>query len=497
MKVFGSTSQSVSTDLTIAGALSAFRNGELTSVELVNACLERAEEDKELNVYITLDGEGALEAARHADEQRKSGQLMKPLSGIPIVIKDNIHTAGLRCTAGSPAFSHYVPSEDAPTVRKLREAGAIILGKTNMHELAFGVTGYNKAYNTGSSIGVRNPYDSSRIAGGSSSGSAAALGARLALGALGTDTGGSMRIPSALNGCAALRPTAGRYSNHGLIPIAQSRDTVGPMALCMSDLTLLDSVITNEYELPPIVLHELRLGVPSECWRNLDADTKERTEAALSKLQEHGVTFVPIDNAGLQALNEPVGFSVVIYEAYECMVKYLSDYGHNMSIEQLREKIGSPDVLSIYEDWVLPQKMPSSDGLVDVEPLYNAAQSSGRQVLRERYQELFTQHKLDALFFPTTAIVAPLANDDANLPSNFEYLIQNTEPAASAGIPGIQIPVGLGNSTGLPVGIELDGPQGSDRRLLAIGQLLESIIGRVPRAGSQVVLDNCNTQVDQ
>jgi Asp-tRNA(Asn)/Glu-tRNA(Gln) amidotransferase A subunit family amidase len=482
MKVFGPTSQSTPTDLTIAEAQSAFRKGELTSVELVNACLVRAEEGKELNVYITLDGKGALEAARHADEQRKSGQSMKPLSGIPIVIKDNIHTAGLRCTAGSPAFSHYIPSEDAPTVRKLREAGAIILGKTNMHELAFGVTGYNQAFNTGSGIGVRNPYDSSRIAGGSSSGSAAALGARMALGALGTDTGGSMRIPSALNGCAALRPSAGRYSNDGLIPIAQSRDTVGPMALCMSDVALLDGIITDEYELPPIALNELRLGVPSECWENLDSDTKNIAEAALNKLTEHGVTFVSIDDAGLQVLNEPVGFSVVIYEAYECMVKYLNDYGHDMNIEQLMEKIGSPDVRAIYEDWVLPGKMPSESGLIDVEPLYKAAQSGGRQALRERYQTLFIQHKLDALFFPTTAIVAPIANEEANLPSNFDYLIQNTEPAASAGLPCIQLPVGLGSSTGLPVGVELDGPQWSDRRLLAIGQLLESIIGRIKRA---------------
>jgi Asp-tRNA(Asn)/Glu-tRNA(Gln) amidotransferase A subunit family amidase len=482
MKVFESTYQSTQTDLTIAQAQSAFRKGELTSVELVSACLERAEAGKELNVYITLDGEGALDAAERVDARRKSGQPMQPLSGIPIVIKDNIHTAGLRCTAGSPAFSDYIPSEDASTVRKLREAGAIILGKTNMHELAFGVSGYNQAFNTGSGIGVRNPYDSSRVAGGSSSGSAAALGARMALASLGTDTGGSMRIPSSLNGCAALRPSAGRYANDGLIPIAESRDTVGPMALCMSDVTLLDSIITDEYDLPPIALEELRLGVPSECWQNLDEDTKELAQSALNKLKNHGITFVPIDDAGLQALNEPVGFSVVIYEAYECMVKYLSDYGHDMDINQLKNKIGSPDVLSIYEDWIIPRKMPTEDGLIDVEPLYEAAQSSGRQALRERYQELFTQHNIDALFFPTTAIVAPLANEEANLPSNFEYLIQNTEPAASAGLPCIQLPIGLGRSTGLPVGIELDGPQGNDRRLLAIGQLLESIVGRLTRA---------------
>jgi Asp-tRNA(Asn)/Glu-tRNA(Gln) amidotransferase A subunit family amidase len=133
MKVFGSPSRALLTDLTIAEALNAFQNGTLTSVELVRACLKRVEEGKELNIFVTLDGKGALKAARQVDEQRTSGRAMKPLSGIPIVIKDNIHTAGLRCTAGSPAFSNYVPSDDSPAVAKLREAGAIILGKTNMH----------------------------------------------------------------------------------------------------------------------------------------------------------------------------------------------------------------------------------------------------------------------------------------------------------------------------------------------------------------------------
>ncbi|TCB48083.1 indoleacetamide hydrolase [Acinetobacter sp. ANC 4779] len=482
MKLFEAITHSLLTDITITEAVNALCKGEMTSVELVKACLERAEQGKELNIFITLDGERALKAAQEADDQRLSGQAMKPLSGIPIVIKDNIHTAGLRSTAGTPAFSDYIPNEDAPTVAKLRDAGAIIIGKTNMHELAFGATGYNQAYNTGTGMGVRNPYDSSRIAGGSSSGSAAALGARMALAALGTDTGGSMRIPPALNGCASLRPSAGRYSNKGVIPIAESRDTVGPMALSMSDLTLLDSIVTDEFELPTIATDELRLGLPTEFWRNLDSDTEDLAQKTIDKLKSHGVTFITIEDAGLQALNEPVGFTVVIHEAYDCMVKYLSEYNHNISIEDLAKKICSPDVRAIYDEWVLPRKMPTVDGLVDVEPLYNAAQNGGRELLRKRYQELFIQHNLDALIFPTTAMVAPLANDDIYQPANFERLIQNTEPSASAGIPSIQIPVGLGNSTGLPVGMELDGPKGSDRRLLAIGQILESIIGRVPRA---------------
>ncbi|WP_324742340.1 indoleacetamide hydrolase [Pseudomonas veronii] len=482
MTVFESASVEVSTDLTIAEASEAFRNGVLSSVELVQACLKRAEAGKSLNVYVTLDRVGALQAAQAADAARQAGEPLKPLSGIPIVIKDNIHVAGLPCTAGSPAFAGFVPSEDSPSVQKLRDAGAIILGKTNMHELAFGATGYNGAYNTGSEVGVRNPYDGTRIAGGSSSGSAAALGARMALAALGTDTGGSMRIPPALNGCASLRPSAGRYSDRGVIPIARSRDTVGPMALCMADVALLDGVITGEYAMPSVLLGALRLGVPSEFWDNLDEDTYEQAMAAAETLRGHGVTLVPIEDAGLHALNAPVGFPVVIHEAYDCMVDYLRDYGHAQTIEQLAEKIYSPDVRWIYEHWVMPRKMPVDDQLVDVAPAYHVAQNGGRQALLERYQTLFERHQLDALLFPTTAIVAPLANDDVNQPSVFGRLIQNTEPAASAGLPCIQLPVGLGNRSGLPVGMELDGPPGCDRRLLAIGQLLEGLFGRVPRA---------------
>ncbi|MFC5697132.1 indoleacetamide hydrolase [Pseudomonas sp. GCM10022186] len=479
MNMFASFSRQVLSDLTIAEAQAAFRDGVLTSEELVRACLERIDEGRALNIFVTVDAEGALAAARAADAARARGEPQKALSGIPLVVKDNIHSVGLPCTAGSPAFAGFLPSEDAPAVRKLREAGAIILGKTNMHELAFGATGYNGAYNTGPDVGVRNPYDSTRIAGGSSSGSAAALGARMALAALGTDTGGSLRIPPALNGCASLRPSQGRYSDRGVIPIARSRDTVGPMGLCMADVALLDGLVTDDHGLPPVQLRQLRLGVPAECWASLDEDVRERAEAALETLERHGVTLVPIEDAGLLELNEPVGFPVVIFEAYDCMVEYLREYGHAMTIEDVAQKLHSPDVRAIYEHWVLPRKMPAGDALVDVRPIYQAARDTGREALRERYQDLFEIHALDALIFPTTCVVAPLAGEDVNLPSNFEALIRNTEPGASAGLPGIQLPIGLGSRSGLPVGIELDGPAFADRRLLAIGLVLESLFGRI------------------
>lgn len=470
-------------ELTIASAAARIAAGELSSEALMHACIDQAQARVDLNIFITLDTECALAAAREADAARAAGVPCKPLSGVPLVIKDNIHAAGLPATAGTPALATFVPSEDAPTVKRLRDAGAIVLGKTNMHELAFGGTGYNHAFHSKATVGVRNPYDMSRIAGGSSSGSAAALGARMALAALGTDTGGSMRIPCALNGCASLRPSWGRYSGKGVIPISSSRDTVGPMALCMADVALLDAIITGEAAMPPVRLDTLRLGVAKGFWANLDADTESVAKGAVARLEAVGVSFIEVPDARLQELNEPIGFPVVFGEAYDDMCTYLREQGPGISIETLYEQIASPDVKGIYKDLVLPKRTFGPDGtLVDVEPLYQEALRSGRPALKAHYRDLFERYQLDAFVFPTTPIVAPEARPEVSLPENFHLLIQNTEPAASACLPSIQLPIGLGPKTGLPVGLELDGPAASDRRMLAIGIALETVLGLIPAA---------------
>ena len=188
----------------------------------------------QLNAYISVTREEALAAARASELRYRRGTARGPLDGIPIAIKDNIWTRGVRTTAGSKFLSDFIPDRDATVVEKLRRAGAVILGKTNLHEFAYGVTTENPHYGA-----VRNPWDLSRVCGGSSGGSAAAVAAGLCIAALGTDTGGSVRIPSSLCGVVGLKPTFGRVSCYGTVPLAPSFDHVGPIARTVGDAALL------------------------------------------------------------------------------------------------------------------------------------------------------------------------------------------------------------------------------------------------------------------
>src|SRR5688572_1016695 len=261
------------TELGVVDAARLIRTGQVSSVELTQAYLARADARADLNVYVTLDRERTLAAARRADAELAAGRARGPLHGVPLVIKDNVHVAGLPNTAGTPALRRFVPATSAPVAQKLLDAGAVVLGKTNMHELAFGISGYNEAFYTAQPIGTRNPYDRTRFAGGSSSGTGAAVGGRLAPGGLGSDTGGSVRVPAAATGGAGLRPTLARYSQEGVTPISHTRDTVGPMAQTVADVALLDSVITGERVPPPASLAGVRLGVyRAYFFANLDAD---------------------------------------------------------------------------------------------------------------------------------------------------------------------------------------------------------------------------------
>ncbi|MFK4387565.1 indoleacetamide hydrolase [Bradyrhizobium sp. USDA 223] len=464
--------------LTLTEAAAGLAAGTFTSTALTREALARAKANAELNAFVTLDEAGALKAAAVFDA---AGDKTKPLGGVPIVIKDNIEVAGLPCSAGTPALRDYIPKADAPVVTKLRDAGAVIIGKTSMHELAFGISGYNTAFKTGAEYGVRNAYDRTLIAGGSSSGTGAAIGARIVAGGLGTDTGGSVRVPAALNGCASLRPTVGRYPQDGIAPISHTRDTAGPMAATMADVALLDRVIAGGDALAPADLTQVRVGLARSMLANLDADTEAAFQEAVAKMKMQGVTVVEIEMSQLAELDAQVSFPVALYEAYDDLVAYLRHTGTGLSIAALAEQIASADVKGTYDGLVIPRKLPGPDGtLVDAKPIYDAAIEIARPALQALYARSFADNRLDAIAFPTTPRVAIPSNPESSSLENFGLFIQNTDPGSNAGIPGIQIPIALGASSRLPIGLELDGPAGSDSRLLAIGMALEAAFGRLP-----------------
>jgi indoleacetamide hydrolase len=468
------------TQVSVTEAAALIRAGRVTSVDLTQAYLDKAERSKHLNAFVTLDRGQALSQARRADEERAAGRGKGALHGVPLVIKDNIHIAGMPNTAATPGLKHFIPSANAPVAQRLIDAGAVILGKTNMHELAFGISGYTEGFWEAQPIGTRNAYDPTRIAGGSSSGTGAAVGARLAPGGLGSDTGGSVRIPAALNGIAGLRPSTGRYSSQGITPISHTRDTAGPMAQTVADVALLDAVITGGTPVSAAKLAGVRLGIyRAYFFADLDSDTRAVMDATLAKLRAAGVEIIDVDMPELVALNTGTSFPVALYEAYDDLAAYLRKHNTGKTIEDIAADIASQDVKGTYAGLVIPRKVPGRDGPVDGKPLYETAITKVRPALQRHYADTFAKYRVDALIAPTTPVVAVRQGPEASALETFLLFIRNTDPGSNAGIPGLVIPGGLGPSR-LPVGVSLDGPAGSDRQLLSLGLAVEQVLGRTP-----------------
>ena len=464
------------TELSATEAAARIRAGTLKSEDLVRALVDVIERKRDLNAFITFDRERAIASAHKADTLAARKTFAGPLHGVPIVVKDNIHVAGLPSSAGTPALRDFVPTRNAAVAEKLIRAGAIVLGKTNMHELAFGITSNNAAFGP-----ARNAYDPSRIAGGSSGGTANAIAARMAAAGLGTDTGGSVRIPAALNGIAGLRPTLGRYSQDGITPIAHTRDTAGPMAREVADLVLLDSVITGARDrVTAAPLRGLRLGVCRALFfRNLDPATEQQTDAALDRLRAAGAETVDVDMPGLVDLNGKISFPVALYEARVDLTRYLKRYRPTLDLATLAGRIASPDVKGLFASSIVPGAKDAIPEKAYLDAL------AARPLLQRLYAETFRKNAIAALVFPTTPLPAAPVGDDATTLLNgaqvptFSTFIQNTDPGSNAGIPGLSVPIGR-TAAGLPVGLELDGPANSDRRLLGIGLALEALFGRLP-----------------
>jgi len=467
--------------LTSSQAVAAIRAGSLSAEAYVTTLIARAEALKDLNALITLNKAGALTAARNIDAMRKAGTALPALAGLPIVVQDNINTRDLPTTGGTPALRNVQPTANAPSLQKLIDAGAIVLGKANMHELAFGITSTNLASFAGP---VKNPYDKTRIPGGSSGGTAASIAARIAPSGLGTDTGGSSRIPAALCGIVGLRPSVGnggvqrRYTDtNAVVPISHTRDTVGPMGRTVSDVALLDSVITGR-SMPGIIgLKGLRIGVPASFWAGLDTQLSAVMAAAKTKLAGAGVVFVDVDTVGLAALNNNVSFQVALHEPIADIPAYLAATGvTGITVADIAAQVASPDVKGAF-------------GAI-LGDVFGAAYADAINVFRPQMQALyasyFTANALDAMMFPTTILPATtidVVNGSSTVSINggasadtFGTYIRNTDPGSNAGIPGLSIPAGM-TPGGLPVGLELDGSLGSDDKLLGIGMAIEVLLG--------------------
>jgi len=461
-------------DLGVREAAEAIRNGALTAEALAEALLRRCAAAAPLNAFISLEPDRVRVAARGADQQRQRGDRLGPLHGVPLALKDNIDTADYPTTAGTPGLAAHRPKRNAPIVQRLLDAGALILGKANLQELAYGPTSNNAAFGP-----VRNPYDLTRIPGGSSGGTGAAVAARLAPGGLGTDTAGSVRVPGSLCGVTSFRPSTLRWPQAGIVPISHTRDTAAPIARNVADCVLLDGVVTGgATDLVPADLSGLRLGVPrGYFWDDLDTELAHTLEAALARLREAGVVLVEGDLADVVALDAAAGFPIALYEFVTDLERYLFEHQTGLDFAGLLGQVKSPAVSKALAGLV------GADAVS--EATYREALAKHRPALQEAYRRYFRERGVAAVVFPTTPLPAAKIGEDDTVLLNgvpvptFGTLIRNLCPGSAAGIPGLTLPAGM-TKTGLPVGIALDGRESSDREVLAIGLALETVLPRLP-----------------
>ena len=444
------------------------RTGRLTAQSLVEAVLTAERRYADLNTYTTLNAYALRRDAIDADMTLKLGPPIGPLHGVPLILKDNINTWALPTSGGTPGLKDNDPGSDAPVATTLFKAGALLAGKANLHELSSGGTSNNATFGA-----VGNPYDPARIPGGSSGGTAAAVAARLIHGGLGTDTGGSVRVPAALCGVAGLRPTTGRYPSGGIIPLSPSLDTAGPIARNVADVALLDAALigdTTTLDTPSP--DSIRLGVPYDSLlANAGAEVRTVIDRALITLQQAGVTLVPVELAEIRKLTTKSFVALMGYEFRPAMMDYLERYAPDISLDELTAQIASEST----------QRMLSGgSGRAVNKNFYQKTVDEYLPELKGMNDHLFIDHNIDALAFPTTPEVAlPRTDEDSVMRDGKSVLswfyFNHTSLASVAGNPSLTLPAGLSNN-GLPVGLNLDGPPGTDRKILGIGTAIERLL---------------------
>lgn len=449
---------------------------KISPVELTKYFLALIEQhNPALHAYLTVVRESALAAAQASEKRFRAGRSRGPLDGIPISLKDNIWTRGIRTTAGSKFLGNFVPEEDATVAAKLANAGAVLLGKTNLHEFAYGITTGNPHYGA-----AHNPWDTKRIPGGSSGGSAAAIAAGLCVASVGTDTGGSIRIPAALCGVVGLKPTFGRVSVYGTVPLCPSLDHVGPLARTVGDAALMFAAIACRDPLDATTLaqprfkpfasvlhlssrlksrftkkHPLRLGLPKEYFFDgLSGEVRKSVSAAARSFEHLGAIVKEIslphicegdDASTAIALAEATN----VHQSAGWFPAHAHDYGDDV---RKRLELGR-DIRAVD---------------------YLAAQETRKRVLAD-FESVLAE--VDAILAPTVPIPAPLIGEnsvqiDSKQETVRSALIRLNRPANFTGLPAISLPCGW-TENGLPVGLQLIGRAWGEEELLMIALLFE------------------------
>jgi aspartyl-tRNA(Asn)/glutamyl-tRNA(Gln) amidotransferase subunit A len=448
---------------TIAEAAAQLRRGEISPVELAQATLARIESvNPRLNAFITVTAERALREARAAEREMQREKFRGLLHGIPLTLKDNIWTSGVRTTAGSKILRDFVPRADARVSEKLAEAGAVLLGKTNLHEFAYGITTENPHYGP-----TRNPWNTDCIAGGSSGGSAATLAAGIGFASAGTDTGGSIRIPAALCGIVGLKPTFGLVSCDGIIPLAITLDHAGPLTRSVADAAIVLDAICECGARKPNFYRGLvaackktgrpkfRLGWPRDYFlERVDEEIKAGLKQAARVFEHLGVRIEEIALPNIGDSVEPstqiaLAEALEYHQAQGYYPAHASEYG-----EDVRKRL----------------EMGSSVRAVD----YLKAQRM-RQRVREDFQQAFV--KVDAILAPATPMAAPrISQASAMLGGQSQSvrgaLVRMNRPANFTGFPVISLPCGFTRAA-LPMGMALHGPPWGEEKLLQIALAYE------------------------
>ncbi|HTE91413.1 MAG TPA: amidase [Terriglobales bacterium] len=430
----------------------------VSPVELTRDCLARTEKlNSTLNAFITITADSAMSQARQAEDEIQHGRWRGPLHGIPLALKDIIDTAGVRTTAASALFKDRIPREDAEVVRRLKDAGAVLLGKQNLHEFAYGGSSMVSYYGE-----VHNPWDPSCIAGGSSGGSAAAVAAGLCYGAIATDTAGSIREPAALCGVVGLKPTYGRVSTRGVIPLSWSLDHVGPIAATVSDAGVILQAIAgfdagdiNSEDVPVAGYvaglgsrpKTLRIGVPrAYFFESLDPEIESAVNQALSVLTTLGADIRDIE------LEAPTDRTVQSAESYAYHAEHVARTPELYQAETLRRIRTGADVSAT--DYIHRR----------------------RELERARREIGKVFESIDVFITPTTPVLPPTIAELKENPERLRpteiLLLRNTRPVNVWGLPAISVPCGFSRG-GLPIGLQIVGPHWGEALILEIAHSYE------------------------